>query len=162
MQKGTFGHMQKGVDPDQLPCHRRSVWSGSALFDNHSINGTYFSSYVNNFIMNRCFQHCNGADLGLHYMKCPKVLFLRDAGHMIILCWQDPLRPPSVLPGYQPTLTKMAHLLYSAVQTKTGPKPRITKAASGTICIVNDPNKNHILLGNTISSVYNIPERSRS
>jgi len=25
--------------------------------------------------MYRCFQHCTGADLGLHYVKCPKVLF---------------------------------------------------------------------------------------
>ena len=56
---------------------RRRVWSGSALFDNHNImiNGTYFSCYVNTFIMYRCFQHRIGADLGLHYLKCPKVPF---------------------------------------------------------------------------------------
>ena len=75
MRKGTFGHMQKSVDPDQPPRLRRRVWSGSALFDNHNINGTNLSWYVNNFIMYRCFQHRIGADLGLHYVKCPKVLF---------------------------------------------------------------------------------------
>ena len=49
--------------------------SGSALVDNHNINGIYLSCYVNNFILYRCFQHRIGADLGLHYMKCPKVPF---------------------------------------------------------------------------------------
>ena len=65
----------KSVDPDQPLRFRRRVWSGSALFDNHNINGTYFSCYVNNFIMYRRFQHRIGADLGLHYVKCPKVPF---------------------------------------------------------------------------------------
>ena len=37
----------KSVDPDQPPRLRRRVWSGSALFDNHNINGTYCSYYVN-------------------------------------------------------------------------------------------------------------------
>ena len=32
----------KSVDPDQPPRLRRRVWSGSALFDNHNINGTFF------------------------------------------------------------------------------------------------------------------------
>ena len=66
----------KSVDPDQPPCLRRRVWSGSAFFDNHNINSTYFSCYVSNFIMYMCFQHRIGADLGLHYVKCPKVPFL--------------------------------------------------------------------------------------
>ena len=65
----------KSVDPDQLPRLRRRVWSGSALFDNHNINGTYFSCYVDNFIIYMCFHHRIGADLGLHYVKCPKVPF---------------------------------------------------------------------------------------
>ena len=70
------------VDPDQSPRLRRRVWSGSALFDNRNINGTYCSCYVNNFIMFKCFQHRIGADLGLHYVECPKGPFSRDAGHM--------------------------------------------------------------------------------
>ena len=65
----------KSVDPDQPPRLRRRVWSGSALFYNHNIIGTNFSRYVNNFIMYRYFQHRIGADLGLHYVKCPKVPF---------------------------------------------------------------------------------------
>ena len=65
----------KSVDPDQPLRVRRRVWSGSALFDNHNINGTYFSCYMNNLNMYRCFQHRIGADLGLQYVKCPKVPF---------------------------------------------------------------------------------------
>ena len=65
----------KSTDPDQPPRLRRCVWSGSVLFDNQNINGTYFSCYVNNFIMYRCFKHRIGADLDLHYVKCPKVPF---------------------------------------------------------------------------------------
>ena len=67
MRKETFGHMQKSVDPDQPKRLRRRVWSGSALFDNDNINGSYFS-YM-------CFQYRIGADLGLYYVKCPKVPF---------------------------------------------------------------------------------------
>ena len=74
----------KSVDPDQPQRLRRRVWSGSALFDNHYINGTYFSCYVNNFITYRCFQHLIGADLGLHYLWCPKVPFSRAAGQLFL------------------------------------------------------------------------------
>jgi len=63
----------KIVDPDQPSRLRRRVWSGSAFFDNHNINDTFFSCYVNNFTMFRCFQHRIGADFDLHYMKCPNV-----------------------------------------------------------------------------------------
>ena len=65
----------KSVDPDQPPRLWRRVWSGSALFDRPHIKGTksFNSCYVNNFIRNRCFRHCNGADLGLHDVKCQKV-----------------------------------------------------------------------------------------
>jgi len=65
----------KSVDPDQPPRLRCSVWSGTALFDTRYINGTYFPCCVYILIMNRCFKHRIGADLGLHYMKCPKVPF---------------------------------------------------------------------------------------
>ena len=75
MRKGTFGHVQNSVDPDQPPRLRRRVWSGSALFDSHNINGTYLSCYLNKFVVYRSFQHRIGADLGLHYVKCPKVPF---------------------------------------------------------------------------------------
>ena len=65
----------KSVDPDQPPRLRRRVWSGSALFDKHNINGTYFYCYVNTSIMYMCFKHRIRANLGLHYLKCPKVPF---------------------------------------------------------------------------------------
>ena len=71
--KRDLGTYAKSVDPDQPPRLRRSVWSGSSLFYTPHINGTYFSCYVNNSIMYRCFQHRIGTDLGLHYVKCPKV-----------------------------------------------------------------------------------------
>ena len=73
--KRDFRTNAKSVDPDQPPRLRRRVWSGSALFDNYNINDNYFSCYVNNFTIYRCFQHRIGADLGLHYMKCLKVPF---------------------------------------------------------------------------------------
>ena len=57
----------KSVDSDQPLRLRRSVWSGSALFDTRHINGTYISCCVNNWITDKCFQYCIGADLGLHY-----------------------------------------------------------------------------------------------
>ena len=65
----------KSVDPDQPPRLRRRVWSGPALFDTRHINGAYISCCVNNLITHRCFQYRVGADLGLHYLKCPKVPF---------------------------------------------------------------------------------------
>ena len=65
----------KSVDPDQLPRLRRRVWSGSALFDTRYINGTYISCCVNNLITYSCFQYRISADLGLHYLQCPKVPF---------------------------------------------------------------------------------------
>ena len=75
MRKVTFGHMQKIVDSDQPPRLRRRVWSESALFDTRNIDGTYFCCCVNTFITYRYFQHRIGAALGLHYVKCPTVLF---------------------------------------------------------------------------------------
>ena len=71
--KRDFRTYAISVDPDQPPRLRRRVWSGSALLDNHNINGTYFFCYVNNFIMYRCFQHRIGADPGLHYLQYSKV-----------------------------------------------------------------------------------------
>ena len=65
----------KSVHPDQPPCLRRRVWSGSALFDTRNIDDTYFSCYVNNLNIYSCFQHRIGADLSLHYVKSPKVPF---------------------------------------------------------------------------------------
>ena len=70
-KKGT-SDIYKKCRQDQPPRLRRRDWSGSVLFDNHYINGTYFSCYVNSFIMYSYFQHRIGADLGLHYVKCPK------------------------------------------------------------------------------------------
>ena len=74
----------KSVDPDQPPRLRRRDWSRSALFNTRHINGTYFPCCVYILIMNRCFQHRIGAGLGLHYVKCPKVPFSRDVGHMTL------------------------------------------------------------------------------
>ena len=68
MRKGTFGHVQKVKTRIQALRLRRRVWSGSALFDNHNINGTYLSCYVNNFITFRCIQHRNEADLCVYYL----------------------------------------------------------------------------------------------
>ena len=65
----------KSVDPDQPLRLRRSVWSGSALFDTRHINSIYFSCCVNILIAYMCFQHRIQADLGLHYMLYPKVSF---------------------------------------------------------------------------------------
>ena len=58
----------KSVDPDEPPCLRRHVWSGSALFDTRHISGTYISCCVHNWITCNCFQYRVGADLGLHYV----------------------------------------------------------------------------------------------
>ena len=60
----------KSVDSDQPPCLRRRVWSESALFDTRHINSTYISCFVSNWIT-----YCIRVDLGLHYVKCPKVPF---------------------------------------------------------------------------------------
>ena len=38
------------------------------------------SSHVIDSSIYKCFQHGIGANLGLHYVICPKVPFLRDAG----------------------------------------------------------------------------------
>ena len=65
----------KSADPDQPPRLRRRVWSGSALSDTRHINGTYNSCCVISLITYRRFQYGLGADLGLHYVKCPKVPF---------------------------------------------------------------------------------------
>jgi len=65
----------KSVDPDQLPRLRCRDWSGFALFDNRHNNVTTFPCCVYIFIMNRCLKHRKGADLGLHYVKCPNVPF---------------------------------------------------------------------------------------
>ena len=66
----------KSVDPDQQPRLRRRVWSGSALFDNHDINGSYFSCYVNNFIKYRCWS------TPCEISEGP---FLCDAGHLHVV-----------------------------------------------------------------------------
>ena len=63
------------LDPDQPPHLRRRVWSGSALFDTRYINGTYISCCESNLNTYRCFQYRIRADLGLYYVKCPKVPF---------------------------------------------------------------------------------------
>ena len=74
-EKGPSDIYTKSVDPDQTQRLRRRVWSGSALFDNRHINNTYFPCCVYILIMNMCFKHPIGADLGQHCMKCPKVPF---------------------------------------------------------------------------------------
>ena len=73
--KRDFWTYAKSVDPDQPPRLRPGVWSRSALFDTRHINGTYFPCGVNNLIAYKCYQHRIGADLGLHYVKYPKVPF---------------------------------------------------------------------------------------
>jgi len=46
VQKGLLGYMQKVLDPDQPPCLRRRIWSGSTLFLHSSVQQYYFSSCV--------------------------------------------------------------------------------------------------------------------
>ena len=65
----------KSVDSDQPPRLRRCVWSKSALFDTRHIKSTDNSCRVSNWIAYSCFQYCIAADLGLHYLWCPKVHF---------------------------------------------------------------------------------------
>ena len=65
----------KSVDPDQPLRLWRSVWSGSALFDNCHISGTYISCCINNWITCNCVQYRLGSALCPHYLKCPKVPF---------------------------------------------------------------------------------------
>ena len=65
----------KSVDSDEPPRLRRRVWSESALFDTRQINSTYISCCESNRITYSCFQYRVWADIGLHYVKCPKVPF---------------------------------------------------------------------------------------
>ena len=76
MRKGTFGHMQNVKTQTSRRVSDAASGQGQHFLTIiTSMALIFLAIYVNNFIMNRRFQHRIGADLGLQYVECPKVPF---------------------------------------------------------------------------------------